>query len=262
MELVRRSREVGSHVTVSVFVNPTQFEPGGDYDRYPRNLDSDLELLEGIGGVDVVYSPSPEAMFVGGEAGLSWVTVDRLSEHLCGPYREGHFRGVTTVVTKLFNACKPHAAVFGLKDAQQFIILARMVHELDFGIDLVGVDTVREAKGLAMSSRNRYLSPEGKQQAMALSKAVFAARDAILGGERDAHTILELMRAPFEEAPMLQVEYTELVDANVLQPLGRLKPGSRVVAATAARVEGGRLIDNQIVTVPASSPGRTSGRPG
>jgi pantoate--beta-alanine ligase len=250
LELVRHAKRAGNHITVSIFVNPTQFKPGEDYDRYPRNLPADLDRLSEVGEVDVVYAPPPEAMYAGGEAGLTWVTVDRLSEHLCGPYRGGHFRGVTTVVTKLFNACRPHAAVFGLKDAQQFFILSRMVQELDFGIEMVGVDTVREESGLAMSSRNRYLSPEGRAQAVALSQAVFGARDSILKGEKDAGAILDLMRAAFRTAPLVALEYAELVDAAFLQPLSRLDPGSTVVAATAAHVDGGRLIDNAIVQVP------------
>ncbi|PSQ88645.1 MAG: pantoate--beta-alanine ligase, partial [Bacteroidetes bacterium QS_4_64_154] len=163
LALVRTALEEADHVTVSVFVNPTQFGPGEDYDAYPRDLEGDREKLEAL-GVDALFAPSVEEMYpyvddAALPGPLAWVSVDRLDEHLCGAHREGHFRGVTTVVTKLFNACKPDIGVFGTKDAQQYVILQRMVEALLFDIEIVGVPTVREPDGLARSSRNDYLDP-------------------------------------------------------------------------------------------------------
>ncbi|NNE69935.1 MAG: pantoate--beta-alanine ligase [Rhodothermales bacterium] len=251
LQLVRRARQEADHVTVSIFVNPTQFAPGEDYERYPRDLDGDMDRLSEVGGADVVYAPPPLAMYEDGSAGLTWVTVDRLTEHLCGPHRDGHFTGVTTIVSKLFNACRPDVAVFGLKDAQQFFVLRRMARDLDFGIRLVGVETVRESDGLAMSSRNRYLSGESREQAVALSRAVFAARDAILAGQHSADDVRALMRVPFGDAPLAEIEYAELVDADYLQPVTELRAGQTVVAAVAVHLGGARLIDNTITEVPS-----------
>jgi pantoate--beta-alanine ligase len=251
LQLVRRAREVADHVTVSIFVNPTQFAPGEDYERYPRDLDSDMGRLKEVGGADVVYAPPPLAMYHDGSSGLTWVTVDRLTEHLCGPYRAGHFNGVTTIVGKLFNACQPDAAVFGLKDAQQFFVLRRMVQDLDFGIEMVGVETVREEDGLAMSSRNRYLSGDARSQAVAVSRSVFGAREAILSGRLDAHGVRALMLEPFSEAPLAEIEYAEVVDGDLLQPVDHFRAGQTVIAAAAVRIGGARLIDNAIVEVPS-----------
>lgn len=249
LRLVQEARKRADHVTVSVFVNPTQFAPGEDYERYPRDLEGDMEKLASVGGVDVVYAPSAEAMY--GHHAVTWVNVDRLTEHLCGPRREGHFRGVTTIVSKLFNACRPDVAVFGLKDAQQFFVLRRMVRDLDFGIELVGVETVREPDGLAMSSRNRYLDAETRSQAVVLSQAVRAARRAILGGEVNAGAVRAAMRDCFDGASRIELEYAELVDGELLQPMAQLSPGSTVIAAVAAQAGRARLIDNAIVEVPA-----------
>lgn len=242
---------MADHVTVSIFVNPTQFAPGEDYERYPRDLDSDMGRLKEVGGADVVYAPPPLAMYHDGSSGLTWVTVDRLTEHLCGPYRAGHFNGVTTIVGKLFNACQPDAAVFGLKDAQQFFVLRRMVQDLDFGIEMVGVETVREEDGLAMSSRNRYLSGDARSQAVAVSRSVFGAREAILSGRLDAHGVRALMLEPFSEAPLAEIEYAEVVDGDLLQPVDHFRAGQTVIAAAAVRIGGARLIDNAIVEVPS-----------
>lgn len=251
LELVRRARHEADHVTVSIFVNPTQFAPGEDYDRYPRDLEGDMARLQEVGGADVVYAPAPLALYEDGASGLTWVTVDKLTDHLCGPHREGHFTGVTTIVSKLFNACRPDIAVFGLKDAQQFFVLRRMTRDLDFGIRLVGVETVRESDGLAMSSRNRYLKGEARKQAVVLSQSVFAARDAILSGEHSADEVRAVMQARLAEAPLATVEYAQLVDGDILQPVERFRAGQTVVAAVAVHLGGARLIDNAIVEVPS-----------
>ena len=167
LALVRTALEEADHVTVSIFVNLTQFGPNEDYDGYPRDLEGDREKLETL-GVDALFAPSVEEMYpyvddAALPGPLAWVSVDRLDEHLCGAHREGHFRGVTTVVTKLFNACKPDIGVFGKKDAQQYVILRRIVEALLFDIEIVGVPTVREPDGLAQSSRNEYLGPDERQ---------------------------------------------------------------------------------------------------
>ncbi|MGB3542029.1 pantoate--beta-alanine ligase, partial [Rubrivirga sp.] len=170
----RRRAGPDGHVTVSVFVNPTQFGPGEDFQAYPRTLEADLDALEAAGGVDAVFAPSPQEMYPFGLPPFATVSVRDLDRHLCGASRPGHFQGVTTVVTKLLLACRPHVAVFGQKDAQQLAILRRMVAELGFGLEVVGHPIVREADGLAMSSRNRYLSSEERKQAIVLSQAIRA----------------------------------------------------------------------------------------
>lgn len=191
LALVREALDQADHVTVSIFVNPTQFGPDEDLAAYPRTLEADCEQLRTL-GVDAVFAPSVDEMYPFADAEgkpaaqpetLAWVTVERLTDPLCGAYRDGHFRGVTTVVTKLFNACRPDVAVFGTKDAQQFVVLKRMVTELRFGIDMVGVPTVREDDGLALSSRNQHLSAEERAQATVLHDAVTAAERHIQAGE-------------------------------------------------------------------------------
>ncbi|PSQ74213.1 MAG: pantoate--beta-alanine ligase [Bacteroidetes bacterium QH_9_64_21] len=254
LTLVRRALEEADHVTVSIFVNPTQFGPDEDYDEYPRDLEGDQEKLEAL-NVDALFAPSVNEMYpyANDEAlpgPLAWVSVDRLDAHLCGAYREGHFRGVTTVVTKLFHACKPDLAVFGKKDAQQYVILQRLVETLLFDIDIVGVPTVREPDGLATSSRNEYLSPEEREQASVLFQAVTAAEEAINGGEQEAEAVVRAMANELAAAPDGEVEYAEVVDANTLQPTDHLAPGQDVLAAVAVYFGDTRLIDNTFVEVP------------
>ena len=254
LTLVRTALEEADHVTVSVFVNPIQFGPDEDYDEYPRDLEGDQEKLEAL-NVDALFAPSVNEMYpyANDEAlpgPLAWVSVDRLDEHLCGAYREGHFRGVTTVVTKLFHACKPDLAVFGKKDAQQYVILQRLVETLLFDIDIVGVPTVREPDGLATSSRNEYLDPEEREQASVLFQAVTAAEEAINGGEQEAEAVVRAMENKLAAAPDGEVEYAEVVDANTLQPTDHLAPGQDVLAAVAVYFGDTRLIDNTFVEVP------------
>jgi pantoate--beta-alanine ligase len=256
LALVRRALEAADHVVVSVFVNPTQFGPDEDYDAYPRDLEGDREKLEAL-GVEMLFAPSTEEMYpsTNDEAlpgPLAWVEVEHLDEHLCGAYREGHFRGVTTVVTKLFHACKPDVAVFGRKDAQQFVIIKRLVEDLLLDVDIVGVETVREDDGLAQSSRNAYLDPDEREQATVLYEAVTTAREAIEGGEQDAEAVVRAMDSALAEAPDGEVEYAEVVDAHTLQPINRLGPGQDVLAAVAVYFGETRLIDNAFVTVPAA----------
>jgi pantoate--beta-alanine ligase len=257
LALVRRALEAADHVTVSVFVNPTQFGPDEDYEEYPRDLEGDRDRLEAL-GVDALFAPSVDEMypFLHDEAfgqPLAWVDVERLDEHLCGAYREGHFRGVATVVTKLFHACKPDLGVFGRKDAQQYVILKRLVDDLLLDVEIVGVPTVRAEDGLAESSRNAYLSPEERAQAPVLYEAVQAARAAIERGEQAPQAVVETMDQALAAAPDANVQYAEVVDARTLQPVDRLRPGERVIAAVAVFFGETRLIDNVFVDVPGGA---------
>ena len=254
--LMRRALEEADHVTVSVFVNPTQFGPGEDYDEYPRDLDRDREILEAL-DVDALFAPPVDEMypFAGDDelpSPLAWVSVEQLDEHLCGAYRDGHFRGVTTVVTKLLHACKPDIAVFGTKDAQQYVIIQRLVEDLLLDVEIVGVPTVRESDGLAQSSRNEYLTPDEREQAPVLYEAVTAAQEAIEQGEQAASAVVRAMENELATAPDADVQYAEVVDARTLQPLDRLSPGQEVLAAVAVFFGDTRLIDNTFVQVPAS----------
>jgi pantoate--beta-alanine ligase len=256
LALVRTALEEADHVTVSVFVNPTQFGPDEDYDDYPRDLEGDKEKLDAL-GVDAVFAPSVNEMYPHADdealpGPLAWVEVDQLDETLCGAYREGHFRGVTTVVTKLFHACKPDVGVFGKKDAQQYVILKHLVEDLLFDIDIVGVPTVREADGLAQSSRNAYLDAEQREQATVLYEAVTAAQEAIEGGEQDAQAVVRAMDTALAAAPDGEVEYAEVVDAHTLQPVEHLAPGQEVIAAVAVYFGDTRLIDNAFLQVPTA----------
>lgn len=255
LALVRRALEAADHVTVSVFVNPTQFGPDEDYEDYPRDVEGDREKLEAL-GVDALFAPSTEEMYPFAQddalpGPLAWVEVEQLDEHLCGAYREGHFRGVTTVVTKLFHACKPDVAVFGKKDAQQYVIIKRLVEDLLFDIDILGVETVREDDGLAQSSRNAYLDADEREQATVLYEAVRAADDAIRGGEQEVDAVVRAMDTALSRAPKGDVEYADVVDAHTLQPIEHLTPGQEVLAAVAVYFGDTRLIDNVFVTVPA-----------
>jgi pantoate--beta-alanine ligase len=247
LALVRSARQATDHVTVSIFVNPTQFGAGEDLDRYPADLKGDLAKLESL-NVDVVFAPTVSEMYP--TNATTTVVVEGASEHLCGKFRPGHFEGVTSVVAKLFAICDPDNAVFGLKDAQQYLIIRRMVGDLGWGIDVVGVPTVREDDGLALSSRNAYLGADERHQAVVVSKAVFAARDLILSGERDPSTIEAAMRKEVEQAPEAILQYAQLVSTDTIAPIRKLDAGSSVLAAIAVYLGTTRLIDNQFVIAP------------
>ncbi|MEM1057367.1 MAG: pantoate--beta-alanine ligase [Bacteroidota bacterium] len=251
LALVREARQrVGpeGHVTVSIFVNPTQFGPGEDFEAYPRTLDADLAALTEAGGVDAVFAPEASEMYPTGLVPLTTVQVAEMGRHLCGASRPGHFDGVTSVVTRLFLACRPHLAVFGEKDAQQLAILRRMTRELLFGIEIVVHPIVREKDGLARSSRNRYLSDEERRQATVLSRALFAVGHAAGQGERSADVLRALLREQIGLAPLASIDYAEIVDAETLAPVEALEKegpsGGRYLAAVAVRFGDTRLIDN------------------
>ncbi len=249
-------RRVGpdGHVSVSVFVNPTQFGPGEDFDAYPRTLDADTAALEALGPgvVDAVFAPSAAEMYPFGLPPFVTVSVRDLGRYLCGASRPGHFEGVATVVAKLFLACRPHVAVFGEKDAQQLAVLRRLAAEMGFGVEVVGHPIVREADGLAMSSRNRYLSDDGRHEALALSRAIRAAERLVHDGERDAARVVEAMTRELS-VPGVRLDYAELVDSETLQPVETLvedgPSGGRYLAAVAALVGTTRLIDNVTVAI-------------
>lgn len=242
LSLMRAAVRDNSLAVASVFVNPAQFAPHEDFNRYPRRFDEDCRVLADV-GVALVYAPDTAAMYPEGYA--TYVTVEGVTERLCGASRPHFFRGVTTVVTKLFNAVLPHRAYFGQKDAQQCAVIRRMVRDLDMDIEVVEMPIVREPDGLAMSSRNAYLSPEERERARALSRAVFCARARLEAGERDPARLAAEVRGELAE---VQVDYVEVVDAATFQPVSRIE--GAVVVAVAACVGKTRLIDNIKYHVP------------
>jgi len=238
-ELIRVAREVAEkdgEVAVSVFVNPLQFEPGSDYERYPRPEKADEGFCRGA-GVDVLFRPSVDEVYLRDRS--TFVEETTLSRTLEGKSRPGHFRGVCTIVAKLFNILAPDAAVFGEKDFQQLAILRRMVRDLNFKIDIIGVPTVREADGLACSSRNQYLNADERKQATVLHKALLAAANA---GKKSAEEIIDLVKKLIGEAPLARIDCIDLVDAENLQPVEVVRPNSLV--AVAVFFGKTRLIDN------------------
>lgn len=242
LELIRLAREAAGEpgeVAVSIFVNPLQFAPGGDYEKYPRPETDDEESCRRA-GVDVLFRPSADEMY----AADSSVAIEEssLSATLCGKSRPGHFRGVCTVVAKLFHILAPDAAVFGEKDFQQLAIIRRMVRDLNFQIEIIGAPTVRESDGLAYSSRNQYLSVAERQQAPVLRAALLEGARLAAGGERSAAVILEAARNVIGTAPVARIDYLELVDAETLQPAEAVQPNSLI--AVAAFFGQTRLIDN------------------
>ncbi len=243
LSLVRRARAETDFVVVSIFVNPTQFAPHEDLARYPRPFDEDLRLC-GQEGADVVFAPDAATMYPPGFA--AFVDVTGLSERLEGAFRPGHFRGVATVVLKLFQIVLPDIAYFGQKDAQQAQVVRRMVSELNVPVEIRVCPTLREPDGLALSSRNRYLNADDRPKALALYRALAAAAALVQGGERHADSVRQKMRTVLESIPGVIVDYAELVDPDSFEPVQTLH--SRVLAVVAARVGSTRLIDNAMLT--------------
>jgi pantoate--beta-alanine ligase len=241
LTLMREGRKRASLLASSLFVNPTQFGPNEDFSRYPRNFEGDCAMMRTV-SVDVLFAPEPDVMYPRGSQ--TWVEVTEMTRGLCGAGRPSHFRGVTTVVAKLFNIVKPHIALFGEKDYQQLRTIERMVSDLNFDIEIVPVATVRETDGLAMSSRNAYLSADHRQKALALSGALRAAGVAFKAGARDPRELVQAARQLLEQTPEVQVEYIEAVDARTLEKVERIE--HPVVVAIAARVGQTRLIDNMV----------------
>ncbi|HEY0784995.1 MAG TPA: pantoate--beta-alanine ligase [Acidobacteriaceae bacterium] len=242
LSLVRAARATCDQVTVSIFVNPLQFGPTEDFARYPRTPDADCALLAEE-GVDFVFSPSVEEMYPQGATTL--VHVGGIGDRLDGASRPGHFDGVATVVAKLFHIVEPERAFFGQKDAAQLAVLCAMVRDLDFGLELVACPTVREADGLALSSRNRYLSPEEREEALVLSRALAAVETLAAGGERRAGALVEAAMQLLSAQPRVRVDYVAAVDAGTLEPVAEALPGT--LFAIAAWVGATRLIDNVLL---------------
>jgi len=229
-------------VVVSIFVNPTQFGPGEDFEKYPRPLDADLEICKKA-GVNVVFAPAQEQMY--GAENLTWINVEKLTEQLCGQSRPVHFRGVTTVCAKLFNIVEPDIAFFGQKDGQQAIVIKRMVADLNMPLEIAICPTIREPDGLAVSSRNKYLTPEQKKDATLIYKSLQKCRQMIDAGVTDSETIIAEMRKILSQAPSIKIEYISIVDAETLQTTDLI--ARQVLAAVAVRIGSARLIDNILV---------------
>jgi len=245
LDLMRMGKPMADHLVISIFVNPTQFGPSEDLDKYPRDLPRDTELAASV-GVECIFHPSAEAMYPKGYC--TYVEVENISEGLCGASRPGHFRGVATVVTKLFNIIEPDIAIFGEKDYQQLAVLRKMAEDLNMNVQVLAHPTVREDDGLAMSSRNKYLSTEQRQYALVLSQALLKARRLVEQGERSAEAIKAEAVRMIEQTPESTVDYVEIVDPALLKPVERIE--GRAVMALAVRVGATRLIDNITLETP------------
>jgi pantoate--beta-alanine ligase len=242
LSLMRRARAECGMVVVSLFVNPTQFGPGEDLAAYPKDFERDCALAAAE-GVDAMFAPEAGEMYASDHA--TFVNVERLTGNLCGASRPVHFRGVATVVAKLFNACRPQRAYFGLKDYQQVRVIETMIRDLNFDIELVRCPIVREPDGVAMSSRNSYLSAEERRAATILRRSLVAAGKRIKEGARDGAAIARELREAIETEPLARVDYAEVVDAESLAPLGRIHGAA--LLAVAVRIGRARLIDNLVV---------------
>ena len=243
ISLVRAAKAACDAVAVTLFVNPTQFGPGEDFSKYPRTFETDCRLLEAE-NVDLLIAPNTAEMYPPGAT--TWVAVEEIQDRLDGHSRPGHFRGVATIVAKLFNIVGPDQAFFGQKDAAQVAILRRMVRDLDFPLELVVCPIVREPDGLAMSSRNRYLSPEDRQHALVLSRALRAVETQVQSGERSAAPLIETGLRVLAEEPSVRVDYFRVVDPDTLEDRSNVSAGALV--AVAAFVGPARLIDNLLLS--------------
>jgi pantoate--beta-alanine ligase len=243
LALVARARQEATFTVVSIFVNPTQFGPNEDFSRYPRTFEADRAACAAA-GADLIFAPPPEDFYPAGAS--TWVEVEGISSGLCGEFRPGHFRGVATVVAMLFNAVQADVAVFGQKDLQQLAVIRRMVRDLHFPLRVIAHETVREPNGVAMSSRNRYLSPEDLQRATAIPAALAVARGLVAGGETDAARVRSAVAARLASEPALRVQYVGIVDAETMAPVDRIAPG-RCALAVACHLGATRLIDNTLL---------------
>jgi pantoate--beta-alanine ligase len=244
--LLELCRAEAGLMVVSVFVNPTQFGPNEDYQRYPRTLDFDARVCEQA-GADLIFAPTAQTMYPGGQS-ATFVEVPGISEVLEGASRPGHFRGVATVVLKLFEIVRPDLAFFGQKDYQQQLVIRRMVEDLNLPVSIRTVPTVREPDGLALSSRNRYLDPTQRSAATVLSRALGNAKTAVARGESDAGRIRQILQETIQSEVLARLDYAVVADARTLEPLDILAPGRSAVALLAVRVGTTRLIDNMVLT--------------
>ncbi len=242
LSLMHEGRKRGDVLVISIFVNPTQFGPGEDYDQYPRDMKRDLALVQGV-GVDICFTPPAQEMYP--DRFQTAVEVEQVTRNLCGISRPGHFRGVTTVVAKLFNIVKPHLAFFGQKDYQQLIAIKRMAEDLNMDIEVIGTPTVRENDGLAMSSRNTYLNPQQRKEATSLSRALRKGEELFRQGERSAAVILNHVRGIIEEGKSAAIDYAKICDAHTLEDIEEIK--GEALIAVAVKIGKTRLIDNIIL---------------
>jgi pantoate--beta-alanine ligase len=242
LALVRASLAQCKTTAVSIFVNPTQFGPNEDLARYPRTFERDQKMLEAE-GVSLMFAPAVEEMYPQGAS--TFVTVEGLSEKLCGRTRPGHFRGVATVISKFFHIVEPDVAYFGQKDAAQVAVIRRMVRDLGFALEIAVIPIVREPDGLAMSSRNAYLGPEERKQALVLHRALGRVQALVDGGERSARKLIEAAQEVFREEPGVRLDYVEVVNQQTLDPVSDVSQGALV--AVAAFVGSTRLIDNIVL---------------
>lgn len=242
LELMRVGKSRADALVISIFVNPAQFGPGEDYEDYPRDLERDLSQAKDI-GVDLAFTPTVEDMYP--EGFQTKVTVERITNHLCGISRPGHFDGVATVVTKLFNTTKPHMAIFGQKDFQQLTVIRRMVKDLNMDIEIIGVPTVREDDGLAMSSRNSYLRPKERKSALCLKRSLDLAENMARGGEKDVSKILSAVKGLILSHPFTKIEYINICDPLTMEDK-KLIDGESLLAL-AVKVGITRLIDNCLI---------------
>jgi pantoate--beta-alanine ligase len=241
LSLMEKARRENDKIVVSIFVNPIQFGPNEDYDKYPRDMAGDIEMCKSV-NVDLIFAPSVSDMYK--TSNQVYVDVEKLGDVLCGAKREGHFRGVCTVVAKLFNIISPDKAYFGEKDYQQLVIIKKMVDDLDFDLEIIPCAIVREEDGLAISSRNSYLSREERKAALILSESLSRARQAMIGGERDVSIIKNIITNELSQEPLAVIDYVELVDAIELRPVARVS--ERILVAVAVFIGKTRLIDNFI----------------
>ena len=244
LELIRQGRKRTDVLVMSLFVNPTQFGPNEDLDKYPRDIEGDIKKAEGE-GVDIVFLPSPEEMYPDGY--LSSVKVEKITGFLCGKSRPGHFEGVTTVVAKLFNIIKPHFALFGQKDFQQLAVIKRMVKDLNMDVEIVDVPTVREADGLAMSSRNKYLNAEERKSALCIKKSIDMAVEMAGKGELNSEKIISSIRELIMSFPFTGIEYVKICNPETLEDIDQLEEMS--LLALAVKVGSTRLIDNCVINL-------------
>jgi pantoate--beta-alanine ligase len=242
LSLIKESKEQNDFTVVSIFVNPTQFGPNEDLTRYPRPFEADAAKCE-ITGVDLIFAPSIEEVYPEGFS--TFVDVGGITEVLEGASRPGHFRGVTTIVLKLFTAVEPTRAYFGMKDYQQLKVIQKMVHDLNLNVEIVPVPTFRESDGLAMSSRNEYLDPGQRKAALVLYRALIAAREAIQKGEKNVESVRQVAMTPINVEPLASVDYIAVVDPETLQPMKKIAGQTLVVLAV--RIGSTRLIDNMLI---------------
>jgi pantoate--beta-alanine ligase len=245
LSLIRAAKEQCDIAVMSIFVNPLQFGPNEDYDRYPRDLERDAKMAKEA-ECDILFAPDVDEMYPrGGGKVLTHVDVEEVTEQLCGASRPGHFRGVATVVTKLFNIVQPDKAFFGLKDAQQVAVIQTMVDDLNIPVEIVPCPTVREADGLAMSSRNVYLSQTERQQALVLYRSLKEAERLVAEGERDVPRLKQIVREMIEEQPLADIDYVEIVNFRDLSPIVKIEQPA--LLALAVRFGKTRLIDNTVL---------------